>query len=85
MVEAVRSRASGYDSITREKGRARKAGDLTQIVPPSGIFWYFLISYLYLGEGDILLQIILYYTNTLYSGKPSEDGGVKQDTTALEW
>ena len=21
----------------------------------------------------------------VYSGKPSEDGGVKQDTTALEW
>jgi hypothetical protein len=21
----------------------------------------------------------------VYSGKPSEDGGVKQDTTALQW
>ena len=24
-------------------------------------------------------------TNHSNSGKPSEDGGVKQDTTALEW
>jgi hypothetical protein len=29
-----------------------------------------------LGRANVLL---------LYSGKPSEDGGVKQDTTALEW